>query len=112
MYGSILSITLRKQIGKSLFDAEGAKVVSRIMTKAKALKVPIHLPSDFVIGDKFDKNAAWKNASVETGIPDGWMVSKSKRMPDINGKGMDIGTNSVIFFSQVLLTAKTILWNG
>jgi phosphoglycerate kinase len=35
----------------------------------------------------------------EGGIPDGWM-------------GLDIGPESIDLFSQVVMKAKTILWNG
>ncbi|MDD5708257.1 MAG: phosphoglycerate kinase, partial [Kiritimatiellae bacterium] len=42
-------------IGASLFDPEGAKMVKDIMAKAKAKGVRIHLPVDYVCGDKFPK---------------------------------------------------------
>ena len=45
------------------------------MEKAKAKNVQIHLPVDFVTGDKFAENAAVGTASLETGIPAGFMVS-------------------------------------
>lgn len=48
------------QIGKSLFDEEGAKIVPDIMSKAKARGVKIHLPTDYVIADKFEESAATK----------------------------------------------------
>ena len=40
------------QIGASLFDEEGAKMISSIMEKAKAKNVTIHLPTDYVTADK------------------------------------------------------------
>jgi phosphoglycerate kinase len=45
------------KIGKSLYDEEGAKIVNDLMKKAKDKNVKIHLPVDFVCGDKFDANA-------------------------------------------------------
>lgn len=45
------------QIGSSLYDPEGAKIVQKLLEKAKANNVQIHLPVDFVTGDKFDENA-------------------------------------------------------
>ena len=44
------------------------------MEKAKKNKVDIHLPSDFVTGDKFAADAKVGSTTVETGIPDGSMV--------------------------------------
>jgi phosphoglycerate kinase len=40
------------EIGNSLFDAEGAEIVGKIMDKAKANNVTIHLPTDYVTADK------------------------------------------------------------
>ena len=37
-------------IGKSLFDEEGFKIIDEILTKAKAKGVNIHLPVDFICG--------------------------------------------------------------
>jgi phosphoglycerate kinase len=45
------------QIGKSLFDAEGAKIVPEIMKKAQEKGVKIHIPVDFICGDKFEETA-------------------------------------------------------
>jgi phosphoglycerate kinase len=44
-------------IGKSLFDEEGAKIVPEIMAKAKERGVKIHLPQDYVVADKFEETA-------------------------------------------------------
>lgn len=40
-----------------MYDAEGAKIVSKLLEKAAKNNVKVHLPVDFVIGDKFDENA-------------------------------------------------------
>ena len=44
------------------------------MEKAEKNKVQIHLPSDFITGDKFSADAKVGSATVETGIPTGGMV--------------------------------------
>ena len=44
----ILALLIR--IGASLYDNEGAKLVTDIMAKAKAKNVTIHLPIDFRTG--------------------------------------------------------------
>ena len=45
------------QIGSSLFDEEGAKIVGELKEKAEKKGVQIHLPTDFVTADKFHKDA-------------------------------------------------------
>jgi phosphoglycerate kinase len=70
---AVLLITL-SQIGTSLYDEDGAKIVKKLMDKAKEKNVAIHLPVDFVTADKFDKDAITGSAKVADGIPQGWMV--------------------------------------
>lgn len=45
------------RIGSSMFDEEGAKIVGDIMKKANEKGVKIHLPTDYVCGDRFAKDA-------------------------------------------------------
>ncbi|XP_011666485.2 probable phosphoglycerate kinase [Strongylocentrotus purpuratus] len=87
------------KIGNSLFDEEGSKIVAKLMEKAEKKGVKIHLPEDFVTGDKFADDAAVGTATVSSGIPDGWM-------------GLDCGPKSVEFFNQAVARAKLIVWNG
>ncbi|CAH0764943.1 unnamed protein product [Bemisia tabaci] len=87
------------QIGTSLYDAEGAKIVKKLLDKAEANKVKIYLPVDFVTADKFSEDAATGSATVESGIPEGWM-------------GLDVGPKSRELFTEPILRAKVIVWNG
>ena len=55
--GGGMAFTFKKvlnnvKIGKSLFDAEGAKTVKDIVEKAAKKNVKLHLPVDYVTGDK------------------------------------------------------------
>ena len=87
-------------IGKSLFDEEGAKIVPEIMKKAKERGVKIHLPTDYIIADKFEESAATKTRDItREGIDDGWM-------------GLDIGPNTIKANAEVIKRAKTVFWNG
>lgn len=87
-------------IGKSLFDAKGAELVPRIMAKAAAKGVKIHLPVDFITGDKFGPDAAVGEASEAAGgIADALM-------------GLDHGPATSAAFAQVAWRAKTIIMNG
>ena len=102
--GGGMAFTFRKvidnmAIGNSLYDESGAQIVPKLMEKAAKNNVKIHLPVDFKTGDKFDANAAVGAATVEEGIPDGWM-------------GLDAGPKSIETFVNVIKGAKTIVWNG
>jgi phosphoglycerate kinase len=87
------------EIGESLFDPEGAKIVDELVAKAKARNVSIILPVDYVCADKFDPNAATRPADDSTGIPKGWM-------------GLDAGPRSIALYGAAIQRAKTIVWNG
>ncbi|XP_063394007.1 phosphoglycerate kinase [Cydia fagiglandana] len=86
-------------IGNSLYDAEGAKIVAKLLEKAAKNNVQVHLPVDFISADKFDENAQVGTATVESGIPDGWM-------------GLDVGPQSRELFAGPIARAKVIVWNG
>ncbi|MEX1118921.1 MAG: phosphoglycerate kinase, partial [Terrimicrobiaceae bacterium] len=86
-------------IGDSLFDPEGAKIVSELIEKAAQRGVKIHLPVDFVITDKFAPDSQTRVVTDSEGIPDGWM-------------GLDVGPQSRILFAGVIGRARTIVWNG
>ena len=60
------------EIGDSIFDKEGYKLVDNIMKKAQEKNVKIHLPVDFACGHKFAPDADIKFFNIEEGIPSGW----------------------------------------
>jgi phosphoglycerate kinase len=102
--GGGMAFTFKKtlegiNIGNSLFDAEGAKIVGDLVKKAKANNVELVFPVDYVTADKFDKDATVGHATDDTGIPDGW-------------QGLDCGPKSIALYKAVIAKAKTILWNG
>ena len=87
------------EIGNSLFDPEGAKIVAELIKTAEAKGVKIHLPTDYVCADKFDVNANVQAADDKSGIPAGWM-------------GLDCGPKTTDVFTAVIGRAQTIIWNG
>ena len=87
------------QIGNSLYDPAGAEIVEELVAKAKERGVRIHLPVDFITGNKFAPDSDLGSATVESGIPDGW-------------EGFDCGPKSRELFAKVIASAKTIVWNG
>nr|QBH73951.1 phosphoglycerate kinase [Essigella californica] len=96
---TFLKISKGMKIGDSLYDEAGAKIVEKLLDKAKARNVKIHLPVDFLAADKFDENANTQSATVEEGIPDGWM-------------GLDCGLETQKLFVEPIARAKVIVWNG
>jgi 3-phosphoglycerate kinase len=86
-----------KTIGASKLDKEGFDTVKAALDKAAKKNIPILLPIDNIVGDKFDANANTKLVGED--IPDGWM-------------GLDIGPKTIQLFEDKLKTAKTVIWNG
>jgi len=70
-------LPVSRQIGTSLYDEEGAKIVKDLMAKAEKNGVRITLPVDFITADKFAENATKGTATVAAGIPAGSMVRES-----------------------------------
>jgi len=86
-----------KTIGASKLDKDGFETAKAALDKAAKKNIPMLLPVDHVIADKFDANANTKIVGED--IPDGWM-------------GLDIGPKTIKLFEDNLKSAKTIVWNG
>jgi len=102
--GGGMSYTFKKvidgmEIGRSLFDAEGAKIVEELSAKAKAKGVELIFPIDYVCADDFSPDANTQAADDASGIPEGW-------------EGLDAGPKSIELYTAAILSAKTIIWNG
>jgi phosphoglycerate kinase len=87
------------RIGDSLCEEDQVEACRRFLAGDK----PIHLPSDItalgpggVIGDPA---AGGDVRQLGVDLPDGW-------------KGLDIGPGSAAEFSDVILDARTVFWNG
>jgi len=87
-----------KVIGNSLCEEDRLPLAAELLQKAAAKGVKIHLPMDSTIADKFAADATTTNCE-SYGIPSGWM-------------GLDIGIKARVDFREVILSSKTILWNG
>jgi phosphoglycerate kinase len=79
-----------KPIGESLFEPDQVDTCARLLQSGKA----IHLPEDIVGVD-----AAGEYATFGTRLPDG-------------AKGFDIGPGTAAAFSDVIMDARTVFWNG
>ncbi|MRI31529.1 phosphoglycerate kinase [Endozoicomonas sp. OPT23] len=80
-------------VGKSLYEAD-------LIPNAKALmeKVDIPMPVDVVCGKKFDENEP-AVVKLVTEVEDDDMI-------------FDVGPETQKLFNEVLLSSKTVLWNG
>ena len=85
-------------IGSSLCETEMLDVAKNTIEKAEKAGVKLLFAPDAIIADKFDNDANRKECDNKN-IPDGWM-------------GLDIGTQAIKDFTEVIENAKTILWNG
>jgi phosphoglycerate kinase len=86
-------------IGSSLFEPDYVDVCTRLLESGK----PIHLPHDLTAlgpgGKLFDPAAGGEVRQAGIDLPDGWM-------------GVDIGPGTAAAFTDIILDARTILWNG
>jgi phosphoglycerate kinase len=86
-------------IGDSLHEDSLLGKAAQFLENCKKKKIPVHLPKDLIIADKFQNTAATKTISVAQGIPNGW-------------QGMDIGPETVNEWQSLLQKAATVFWNG
>lgn len=86
------------KIGASLVEDEFLSTAKELLIKAKENNVNVYLPDDSVNADKFAPDA---NTSISNSdnIPKGLL-------------GLDIGTESIKTFSEIIESSKIILWNG
>ena len=86
------------EIGKSLCEEDKVEFASRMLDEAEKLGVRILLPTDVIVADEFRADSPWAHVSVDA-IP-------SDKM------GLDIGPKTAEAFTDVILSSKTVLWNG
>lgn len=85
-------------IGKSLCEDDKMDLAKELLAKAKAKGVKLYIPSDAIVADNFANDAAKKDSKINA-IEEGWM-------------GLDISTETIGTYSDVIKNSKTILWNG
>ena len=87
-----------RPIGDSLVDADGLSAAAELLERAEDGGCRLRLPSDLVLGDRFDA-AAEVRAIDGVEVPDGWM-------------GLDIGPRTAKEYSEAIDAAGTVFWNG
>ena len=85
---------LGNPIGDSLFEPDQVETCKRLLAESAASGKTIHLPEDIVGVD-----AQGNFATFGTRLPAG-------------AKGFDIGPGSAAAFSDVIMDARTVFWNG
>ncbi|MBW1989200.1 MAG: phosphoglycerate kinase [Deltaproteobacteria bacterium] len=85
-------------VGKSLVENDLLWAARSLMKKAAQNDISFYIPVDAVVADRFDPKAETKIVPIRE-VPPEWMI-------------MDIGPATSLLYSEVLASAKTIIWNG
>jgi len=83
------------EVAESLVEDDKLDLARELLQRAGS---KLLLPTDVVVADAFAADANYKTVSVDS-VPAGWRI-------------LDIGPDSIQTFKKVLLTAKTVVWNG
>lgn len=86
------------ETGKSKVEEDRIEIAKEIIIKAESSKCRLILPVDCMVADKFEKGAQIKFVAKDK-IPSDWMSP-------------DIGPETVKTFTEIIINAKTIVWNG
>ena len=97
-------------VGKSLVERDKTDVALAALEVAKKRGVQFLLPVDNVIATPVDTGKVNKKGKPVFDLQN-VRVLKDQNIPD-DAEGFDIGPESARLFSEVILKAKTILWNG
>src|SRR5690606_3293916 len=102
LIGGGMMFTLLKakgyEIGSSLLEDDKLDLAKDILTAADKSGKILHLPADTVVASAFDNNAESKIVPVEN-IPAGMM-------------GLDIGPITIRAYVDIIVSSKTVFWNG
>src|SRR5690606_2502409 len=85
-------------IGTSVVEEDKMDLALDILKRAEAENVKVYLPVDVIGADEFSNEADTKEMDIYE-IPEGWM-------------GLDAGPKSRVLIHDVILSSRTILWNG
>jgi len=86
------------KIGNSICEEDKIELAKSLMEKAEKKGVQLMLPIGSIVGKEFKPDTEYKYVPSDD-MPDGWM-------------GMDIGSQTIEYFSKEIRKAKTIVWNG
>jgi phosphoglycerate kinase len=86
-------------VGSSLHvDEAGQAIAAELMETAVRLNRQLQLPVDVLVADRFAEDADLEVVPSDA-IDDGWI-------------GVDIGPRTAATYREVILSARTVFWNG
>ena len=83
----------------SLVEDDYMEVAKTILKKAKKLGKQIILPVDAILADSFSKDSLYNTMCID-------------KLTTSSGMGLDIGPVTIDLFSDQILGAGTVIWNG
>ena len=86
------------KIGDSIHEDAMLDLANEIVEQSKTSGTQLHLPVDVVCAEEFDNNSLQKTFEIMN-IDNGF-------------QGMDAGPKSIQKFKEIVMSSKTILWNG
>jgi phosphoglycerate kinase len=87
-----------KDTGDSLVEEAGVDLAREALVKAEDSDCRLLLPTDLVLGSRFDKRAEVRE-TTEVSVSQGWM-------------GLDIGRETREVYAEEIAKAGTVFWNG
>ena len=94
-------------VGNSMVDEPGIELAKAALAKAKNKGIEILLPPDTVeveLAADFD---------IRQGVPNDVKITLAPTTAMLDGyRGLDIGPESIKIFSDVIKSARTVVWNG
>ena len=102
LLGGGIANTFLKAMGNSVADSlvedDFLETAREVLAEAERRGVPVLLPTDAVVADRFAADARHQTVSVNA-IPDGWRI-------------MDVGPDTLSTFRDALDDCATVFWNG
>jgi phosphoglycerate kinase len=86
-------------VGQSLVEQDLVAITRDIVQNASTRGVRLELPTDHVVADRLEAQAAFETLAVDD--------------PNIGARrGVDIGPTTVARYAELIHSAKTVVWNG
>jgi len=98
------------KVGKSLVEPDKTDVAKAALDKAAERKVQFCIPSDNIVATPVKTDRMNKKGKPVIELTN-HRVNSEANIPD-NEEGVDIGPATAKQYSEVVASAKTILWNG
>jgi phosphoglycerate kinase len=86
-------------VGASLLEVDMVDTCRRLLASGSAIRLPEDITALGPGGKLMDPDAGGEVRQVGVDVPDGWI-------------GVDVGPGSAATFSDLILDAGTVLWNG